>query len=482
MLPISRWFLTKRERWVSHINKKLRELPSHEVTDLIRESWSSILNNHENYLFSLLGKLEKKGVHHDILEKLIDTLIYLGIDVSNVWTSMYHLSDIIGHMSKELLGEDMSAFKSEIRDTEFIEVVPIDFPCLIQIPSHQHASLKDLKMKYAFLRKEQEKLICSKNSYLLISKEVRNSSNTLIEELARLFLKRVWIELEVPLNSQALLYFRDMKSFASDLDLFYYGPKLEEVNIKLTELFFLFGIKRDLFSTCLITKEVERARIHFDVYHYFFSGRAIEINNASFSKFYKENIEGKINKDKVWMDLYPYLCRQSAILTKKGPFTLPLSMTDFKHLLYRYVNNILFGLSKKFDIDFGVGDNFFVSLSQQVSEEETKILSNARDLANHLRNVYQILSRRRWEQDIDDRVFSMIAKVVSYQAIPSLREEMDSLARHLDEIRGKYFGKPEFRKTKYLPLYKDSRSETAWKKTAMMYSTLIEKKRNSLSC
>lgn len=330
-------------------------------------------------------------------------------------------------------------------------------------------TLNELREKYRALKMQQERLILSACPYEDIASKVVRSSNSFLKEILRPLLLMIWKDLGIPLDSDAVLFFRNMKTFSSDVDLFYWGPRIQEVNMRLSQLLFMMGLKNDLHTMHLMTDEVILRRIDFDVYLYFFGGEAIVINQGSFHKFYQDHVRACANPAAMWNHVYPYLCRQLSAWNGK-PTDLSLTENDYKKLHHRAITNLLFGLSVKFNIPFGPDEGaFFIALGQHLKPEEIRALEEALALVNQARNLYQIISRRRWEK-VDPRIASEIERILDLQGQSRYHSHLQALGQDLENMREKYFGLPDFRTTPFLPLLTDDRASRAWCKVARDYS------------
>ena len=464
-----------KEEVITKIKKNISRLSLSEKDRLIQNSWQTAIGDPNNHVIAVLYRLGDNGVKIETLQRFIDVLFGLNIDVANPWTASQVISDIIGYASLELLGENLSNYKPLCRETDFIEVTSSKYNEAIKISFDTNSgqiSLTDLKNQYAELRKYQERLIVSEAPFSVIAEEIQSSSNQFVKKVIRNLLSVIWRELEIPSDSPAIIYFRNMKTFSSDVDIFYWGSKPVEVNIKLTELLFLLGFQRDLWSTFLITNEVVKHQIDFDIYHYFAMGQVIEINGASYGEFYQENIKAYADLDKMWQEVHPYLCRQLSVW-QGAAANLPLTITDFKKVQFRGVSNLIFGLSNKFGISFGPDFNATVtSLESYLDKDEVDTIRSAIALANQSRNLLQIITRRRWE-NIDAKTLRKIKEIAAKQGVPNFTKRIKEIGKKLEGVRAKYFGLADFQKTDYLPLYTDERANKAWKRTAEAYLVII---------
>jgi hypothetical protein len=65
-------------------------------------------------VFLYAARLKRHGVPTDVLRRLIDVLIALGVDVSDPHAASTELSVIVGYLSNHLLGVDLSPLRSEV--------------------------------------------------------------------------------------------------------------------------------------------------------------------------------------------------------------------------------------------------------------------------------------------------------------------------------------------------------------------------------
>lgn len=467
---------------VEHINSRISGLPAGEKYGLIKDSWERAIGDHDNAAIKILVRLAEGGMEVDTIKRLIDVLIGLGIDVNNPWTATYHISDIVCHMSIELLGKDVTIYKPICRAVGSVDVkagisstkqISLDF-------DEQVSSLADLRARYYELRRQQEELILSSNNFRDIEHGVSSSTREFLKKVIRRLLPIIWQELGIPQNSDAFIYLGSMGTFASDADLFYWGPEALKVNEKLAELLFLLGIKMDLFSRHLVAGEIEKHKIYYAIeWYFFFGGTCIDINNGSFNDFYREQVIPYSDDDEVWNCIYPYLYAKLGVWSGRRPHP-HISLANFKGLQHRSILNMLFGFSRLFNISFDTDiDRFFEQLSHHIEKEEIDVLREAMVLTAQSRNLYQVITRRRWEEETD-KIMADIERVLREQGVPDCQKKLRTIGIKLDDIRAKYLEDlprsrdelPDEQLSGY-STYTDDQLVSAWRKTAENYLRIV---------
>src|SRR5258708_3559977 len=383
----------------AYIRGRMTKFSSDTLGQLLCASWMTVLEEPRNPVMQTMAHLASAGVALPVLNRIVSVLMGLEIDVANPWTVSYILSDIIGYLSPQLLGMDIHAFKSVARDVDFVTSPTLRWPgdSLPADLGKTQDVVAELHREYYELRRRQERLLYSDRPYREIQREIETSSDAFVDKFVRVVLPRIWAELKIPADSAAFVYFRHMKTFASDLDLFYWGPRAPDVNLRLTQIAFQLGLKRDYWSATLLQTETEQGRVDFDVYNYFFSGPVIEINGGSFQQFRDLHLTPHINRTAMWSQVYPYLCRQLAVWNGEDA-SLPLKLSNMKKLQYKTLTNLLFRLLVKFNLDDPADpEDLLNHLRRHMDPAEIEILEDAILLVNQARNINQVISRRRWE-------------------------------------------------------------------------------------
>lgn len=457
-----------------YITSKISHLPQSETSSFIRRTWNTLLENEENLFLQALTQLAQQGVEAHIIKKLIDTFMLLGIDVSNSWTSIDILKDIVGFMSKELIGNDLGAFKSLIKQIKFSSEQMLlnngGDSC------EEFTSISEVKQQYNELKRQQQQLILSANPFQEISEHLSQTSSQFMRETLEVLLPVVWRKLNIPPHSPGVIFFRHMKTFASDLDLFYWGQQPEHVITELTRYFLLLGVKVDHYSININKLIIEQSHqphdILFDIYNrlYFFMGNAIEFNGGVYREYYN-TIKPKRSVHEIWNTAYAILYKklfqinrlQNGSMERKG----------LKKLYYWGLSCLLFGLSLKFHIPFEY-DMYCLFDALQGCIDESEILFIREHIAfiNQFRNILQILTGTRWQPE-EDNHYTKTNDILRQQGIDQPEKKLHQLGVAMEQLLQKYFSEPE--DTTIEPyIHNEEFFSDVWKETSQMYLAIIQ--------
>ena len=433
---------------IKHIRAKLELSPQGELAEVVFLTWKRTLRNQELPVFFYLSCLLENGVDVETVTKLVDVLFCLGVDVSDPHSSSSELSIIIGYLSEKLLGKNLGSLRrtvDEIESKDFSINTLSSF--IIDFHANFTATLPKLKLQHDELRQLQRQLILSDNNYKNISKEILSTSNNFIEGLLGYLIKRIWQKLNIPCSSSAVIYFRDMKTYAGDLDFYYWGPKPHLVVKLLSKYLIVFGYKVDHRSYMLVQSIIDsrggldNAYLGAYLFLYFFMGKSVEINKGVFDYHYCKDVLPAVNLSLVWPALYQRTLDNLSIWQTTYSAAL-IKYPGFKELQFRVLAVLLMGLSARFNITYTLNfENFLEKLGPHLKEPEVGLLRNLIYMINQVRNLYQLISQRRWEM-IDDTVIKKIEVFMHSQGVPKWRMEMEKSGYLLQNMATKYLGNP----------------------------------------
>lgn len=475
--------------------KYAQEVISHtfkdpEVSKLVRESWMDASYSNNSYVYSLIKSLYEKGVQPRSLANLVHLIVGLGVDVNDVWTVSQLVSDVLGYMSKELLGADLSKFKEVVRvvDNELVAETVEDKAFNVELVMPvitEDDDIESLKMKYVDFRAYQEQVVVAEENYKDVAAKVQDDNNYFYKKLAERVQQIAFEKLNLSVNTKSLMYFHNIKTFASDFDLIYFGVKNRDVEMLMTRIFYMIGVKIDLWTNYLIESRVAvdlAPKYPMD----FYGGDVIPIENGThdFEKFYKkvtEDISGEKMVDS-------YHDKLAAELTKWKETDIDLS--NFKKMYYKPITHLLMILAIKYKLGIRVfGDEFFDSLDAQVvsdgiefnvdpevQKDKREKFSKLRDayyFINQMRNIFAITYRRRWTDGIDEnKIDDELLKSQGMGTLAECKQKLKDIGVLLDEIFSARFTFKDS-ESREISNNDDSKENVAWRKVANSYTRMM---------
>ncbi|MBF0521886.1 MAG: hypothetical protein HQL24_02400 [Candidatus Omnitrophica bacterium] len=438
-----------------------------EIKALLQESWDS------PYIYDIFEKLFYQGVTYTELFRLIDILIGLGVDVSDPWITSQTLSDIVSHLGTSLLGRDLSHLRPVVRIGEDRKINLSNNPFSIAMPEiTPQDSLIELRKKYREFKAEQENLIRSTKNYHEIAREIQITNNNFLAALSQRILTIAWAQLGIPADQDAFIYFHDTKSIASDLDLIYQGPKLEDVDELLVKLFFVVGIKVDFWTMLMDTYNINDPKQEKSP-ESFYGGNilSININHGNFETFYVQQIEQINTRKTAILNMYNDAIKDRLNWKNETPDSL---IAGIKENLYSPIDMLMKALSLKFNIGHGIYDeSHFAQFLEpgRLTKEQVQTLEDSFFLANEIRNVLQIMVNRRWPGD-NFNSSEKIRHILKDQGISDdLLKRITDMRDELDKIREQYFGEVT------LPIISEDSPEQlseSWKAVAKSYRKMAQ--------
>ncbi len=429
-----------------YVFKRLEQLLDTEENEQVRVSWmrlfdqpsSTFLNNVE-ILYKLAGP--------EVTHKMLDMLIGIGIDVSSPYLATRYFLEVIiwGGM---LIGEDIEHLKYYFINHEINTLNAQYSYRSIDVPElDENMSLATLREKYEWMMEQLSQVVLSKKNYREIDNEIRQSINLFYKRIVGVLVNRAWKQLGISKNSEALCYFREVKTFISDLDLIYIGPDQDRVNQLLTTFMFSIGIKLDIYGVDMIVADAMNHNSPNFLGGQFYRNIETVTFNIDFNDFFKKHFEKNDLSECISINNF------KANQVFDAWQNIEFQDADTKEIYYVGVNHLLRGLALKYSIPCGSYDNnFWKALGNYLSTEEIHVLSDANATVNHIRNLYQMcIARRSWVlfvrtddewNNIKGQIANNIEHVFAQQGVLDLRKHLEVLRDNLNSIRNTHLGKP----------------------------------------
>ena len=420
------------------VNKYLSALSESEEAVLVRDSWDQALTDLDNGVMRNLVKVYLQ-VGPDITARLVRSMVGLAEDVADPWSANYLISDIVSLFGVKLLGDNIPGLRMLVRDHEIRRIslssrsLSGDFTRL-----SNDMSLFELREAVRHFKSEQKAAVLSRNGYREVARNVQDRNIRFMKELIPLLISRIWGEIGVSLSSKALLFFNDIKTAASDLDLVYVGPEQEMVDRRLTELCNLLGIKRDLSAVTLINQALKENRGKaFSGYQYGGNIEPVSINGADFGDFYQSqlSLENPVSARKMYEDrLRSDLLKRWDDDVVQGRFRIE----NLKSVYGAAVNDVLKALVLKFGLSYGTyGDKFWSQLALYLASDEIAFLRDIYELINQARSLSQYVTERRWDV-ADERVADIVTYLMTGQGVRNYQQAVLNAKPKIDALMQKY--------------------------------------------
>lgn len=436
----------KTESIVKQVHKHVLTLKDNERNGIIKHFWEEAINNRELPIYSYTQILLKSGVSDKTLMMLLGLLVDTGIDISDPLSSSSELSVIVGYMSNDLLGMDLSQMRRVVDEVKNTQVTVNNKNYIIpkiKIPNGYLPTYQYLKQ----IRRFEQELILSKKIPSEISKNIIEINDTMIMRLLMREIIKIWSELGVNKKSKAVIYFRSMKVYASDLDIYYWGPQKEKVLKKLTKYLIPLGYKIDhcalYFIDSIIKNKagVNNAYLGGYLYDFFFIGNYLEFNGGKYFDYYRKDILPAMNMSEAWPSIYNWFMKNIDVMSDIFQKDLK-EYPSFKNLITRTLEGILLGLALKYKAPDTLNyKNLFKYLKRFLDKEDVNILEDAVHYVNHIRDVYQQITERRWEM-IYPETIKQINNIIERKVNKKIEDKIPYLARHLKRIVYKYIDIP----------------------------------------
>lgn len=419
------------------------------ATQLLKDKWSRARADSNLPVYTYTQTLLEVGVDEAHIRNLMDLVKNLEIDVSDPHTSSSELSVIAGVLSEDLLGVDLSKHRRLI---DKVKLIPITTQGdLLQPVPPDVIYMDNERLQYQSLTKLKEwqrALIVSNRSFLEISKQLLERNNQALEAETRGHLEKFWRDNGIEKDSKATVFFRDHKTYAGDIDFYYWGPEPEKCTLELSRYLMSLGYKVDHRSNILVDdliksgKRIDNGFLAAYLQMYFYTGKAIEFSGDSFSKHYTQDVSPIVDLNTMWQAAHKSLIPAVEVVGRVYGQNIPES-PGLKDYPFRLLTVTLMGLAIKYDIPFTLGyEDLLDRLEQHVGENDINVLRNSFYYINQARNIYQVVSERRWEI-MTPEIKQEINKTIVVQLGSTLEDMMASLAERIKLISANHFGEPK---------------------------------------
>jgi len=325
--------------------------------------------------------------------------------VSDPHTSSSELSVIVGLLSKGLLGFDARKLR---RKMDAVRLQPIEVsgePLLSSPPDLVYTGDERVLFQELNRIKEwQRALILSSGNHQEISRRLLEQNNQALEAVTRGHLQQFWTANGIAGDSRATVYLRDHKTYAGDVDFYYWGPESERYVLELSRYLMSLGYKVDHRSNILVEdliksgKQVDNGYLSAYLQMYFYMGKAIEINGDNFQEHYERDVLPVANPKSAWNTSHQSIARASGLVSRVYGQNMP-EYPGLKDYPFRLLSVTLMGLSTRYDVPFTLNyEDLLDNLRDKLSDEELRVFGNAFYYINQARNTYQLVSERRWER------------------------------------------------------------------------------------
>lgn len=425
---------------LNRANQRVEQLEFSPENAVVGQTWEAAKNKFDLPIYTYLNTLLNSGVDETTLVNLTNLLIDLRIDVSDPHASSSELSVMVGFISQELLGTDLGSFRRAVDEVRLSR--RSIRKTMLPNPSSNITYSGNTHIEYGSMQQQREwerQFVLSPNNYVDISKVVLESNNQVLREFATGEMQKIWNELGITRDSKAVLFFRDLKTYAGDVDFYYWGSEQEEVTLRLSRYLTTLGYKVDHRSNLLVESIIrDKAGLNNSylasyLYMYFFMGKSIEFNGDSFGEHYKGNVLPAVSMEAAWPSAYKSIMSNSYVMENIYSEQLP-RYPGFKDVPFRLVTAVLMGLSIKYDIPYTLDfENFLTKLDGHLKASEIDTLRNSIYYINQIRNLYQLVSDRRWEI-ISPETLRRVSRLVKKQGGQSVEKVMRSCASTLRSI------------------------------------------------
>jgi transketolase len=449
------------------VQKTLSKLPVSEESALIRDSWEQVLSETENGFINNLIKIALTA-GPNVLERVVFSIIGLAEDVADPWSANYLISDLVSDYGSQLLGVVTEGLRSIVRDHEVKELGLNDAALSDAIPQvSNRMSIVELRDAVRAFRLQQRTIVLSRHDHRAVSRSIQERNIRFMRQLIPVLISRIWEDAGVDEGSPAVLYFNDIKTAASDLDVIYVGPEQERVDLQLTVLCNLLGIKRDLGTTVLINQALKEGRGgDFSGYQYGGNVEALPINGGDFDSFYRMKLDLKDpdSARKMYEDQL-----NNDLLTKWSDRN-NFRMENLKTVYSTAVNDLIKAMVLKFRLSYGVyGDKFWERLALYLEPEDLQFLRDTYELINQARSLAQYITERRWDV-ADDRVAENVARLLSQQGVPDFRRTLLLAGGKIRVLMEKYLNDDE----EVIADRYQGRADKNWNAIGDLYGVIIK--------
>lgn len=452
------------------VKEFLEQLSDSPESQLIIDSWKELLEDPESSVIKNIIKVYLES-GYKVTNRLIYSIIGLGQDVTDPWGTNYLISDLVSLFGEKLLGENTEELRDLVRDHELRDISLNSKDIYHElVPMSNNMSMSELRQAVKQFKLGQKETVLSKNNYGQIAANIQEMNINFTKQLIPILIAKIWEELNINETESALLYFNDVKTPSSDLDIFYVGPKQDQVDLRLTELCHLLGIKRDLSVVVIINKALEEG-IGKNSSAYQCGGNigVVSINGANFNRFYEDNL--KLTNPEGTRMLYQNRLKESLLKWGDDVDKAEFKIEHLKSVYSTVINDLLKLLVLKYDLSYGVYDEkFWTKLEQNFdSQDDFNLLKDLYGLINQTRNLTQYVTERRWAVS-NTRVADIIDVLLTQQGVEDYRKYILSSKQKIDDLFKKHLmTSTDVKPDKYL-----GRADKDWDSIVNSYNQIIE--------
>ena len=245
-------------------------------------------------------------------------------------------------------------------------------------------------------------------------------------------------------DSQATVLFRDHKTYASDIDFYYWGNKTNEYTVELSGYLMSLGYKVDHRSNILVEELIKNGNVVENGYlsaylqMYFYMGKTVELNGDSFEKHYARDITPIARPEYYWKTSYKNIAPAIEVVGGIYGYDIP-EYPGLKEYPFRLLSVTLMGLALKYNAPFTLDyEDLLDNLDSHLDKDDIDTLKNSFYYINQARNVYQLVAERRWEF-LTPKIKDEVNKVLLEQSARKIEDEMVLLANKIKGIADTHF-------------------------------------------
>jgi hypothetical protein len=435
------------ERAISLVNGTVAEVAT-SSTGLLQDKWIRAQGNLDLPIYTYTQTLLEAGVDEVYLQSLMGLLKDLRIDVNDPHTSSSELSVIAGILAEDLVGIDLTRLRRQMDRVGF-EPLVVRADLSPQPPDVFHSENEVIQYEQLTKLKEwQRALIASEGNYLDISRVILEQNNQALEAITRGHLPKFWRDNGIDERSKATVFIRDHKTYAGDIDFYYWGPEPEKCTLEMSRYLMSLGYKVDhrsnIFVDDLIRSggKIDNGFLAAYLQMYFYMGKAIEFNGDSFEEHYAQDVTPVVDIDTMWRTAHKSLIPVAEVVSGVYTQNIP-EYPGLKDYPFRLLTVTLMGLAMKYDIPFVLNhEDLIDKLVLHVSLDEASVLRNSFYHINQARNLYQLVSGRRWEM-MTPEIKREIDRALVIQSGSKIEDMAALLADKIKSISIAHFGEPE---------------------------------------
>lgn len=435
------------ERARSLVNGFVAEVAA-SSTGLLQDKWIRVQGNLNLPIYTHTQTLLEVGVDETYMRTLMDLLKDLEIDVSDPHTSSSELSVIAGILAGDLVGIDLSRLRRQMDRVGF-EPLIVRADLLPQPPDVFYSENEVAQYQQLIKLKEwQRAFIASNRNCLDISGTILEQNNQALETIIGGHLPRFWRNNGTDERSKATVFFRDHKTYAGDIDFYYWGPEPEKCTLELSRYLMSLGYKVDHRSNIFVDdlirsgRRIDNGFLAAYLQMYFYMGKAIGLDGDSFEGHYAQDVSPVVDLDTMWRIAHKSLIPATEVVGEVCRQDIP-EYPGLKDYPFRLLTITLMGLAIRYDIPFILNhEDLIDKLEPHISTDEATVLRNSFYHINQARNLYQLVSERRWEM-MTPGIKQEIDRALVIQSGSKIEDMAALLAGKIKSISTAHFGEPE---------------------------------------